>query len=124
MDDDLKKLKILFEALYISDNEENITKILFIIVKSFSPFLYKEKILNNPYFKSIFIDIVDIVLDNMSKIRIEINKEIYKINDQIVEASGETFNQLEKLKLECLYLLHELDKRKKEIEIIKKEIRC
>ncbi len=111
----------LFLILKKSQNEEEVSSNLTLILKHCSVNEYRDDILSNPYFKSILPDIRDIVCDDIDLIRTALDKEIKEIDIELnkiityLEFSEEV-NKLKDLKRECISLIYEIDERKKDLK--------
>ena len=110
----------LFEELENSNNEEEVFKNLKRILKESSSVFYKNKILNNPYFKSLLIDVREDVLIEISEIRKSLKDEIKSIDVEIMsllskDKDNSNINKFKSLKRDCVSLVYEIDDRKKDI---------
>jgi hypothetical protein len=110
----------LLEELENSKNEEEVYKSLKRILKESSSKFYKNKILNNPYFKSLLVDVREDVLIEISEIRKSLNDEIKSIDVEIVnllsiDKDNPNINKFKSLKRDCISLVYEIDDRKKDI---------
>lgn len=104
-------------SLHKSINEEEVIKILKIIIKSFNISLYKDIILSNPYFNSLIIDIKYEIIDEIKIVKEDIKNQICGINDQLSKSSitQNDFLRLKDLKRQCIRLLFEIDNRIKDV---------
>jgi hypothetical protein len=112
-----KEIDEAFDILSKSESESEVISHLREIVKKFSLSLYKDRVLNNPYFKSLLVDIGAEALEDIENIRIEINNEISNI-EKILSSNNnddEDLEQLFKLKSECLIMIDKVDQRVKDL---------
>jgi hypothetical protein len=110
----------LFEELENSKSEEEVYQSLKRILKESSSVFYKSKILNNPYFKSLVVDVREDVLSEIRLIRKSLKEEIQSIDDEIVillskDKNNPSINKFKSLKRDCISLVYEIDDRKKDI---------
>lgn len=114
MNDNLKDFLL---KLSKSESESEVISHLREIVKKFSLSLYRDRVLSNPYFKSLLVDIGAEALEDIENIRIEINNEISNI-EKILSSNNnddEDLEQLSKLKSECLIMIDKVDQRVKDL---------
>jgi hypothetical protein len=102
----------LFDKLHSSGSEEEVIKNLKSIIKSFNVSTYKEKIMSNPYFSLLIVDIKGDILFEIGLIRDNIELEIRGIDDTLSKPINvNDFNRLKDLKRECMGLLYEINDR-------------
>ncbi len=111
-----KELEKVIEKLETSNTEEEIVRNLTKIVKGFSVPLYKNRILSNPYYKSLICDVKEEVRKEIDIIRESIVDEISAIDIELKRTDNKYFDKLKELKRECISLLYEIDERKKDID--------
>lgn len=112
-----KEYTDLVEDLKSSYTEEDIIEKITKIVKRFHSDLWKEMIYKNPYYKSLFVDIKEDILEDLQKIKKNIIKEIDSIDKEI--RSGEVdVHKFIQLKVECQLLLMEVDLKLEELDSI------
>lgn len=110
-----------YKKLMSAQNEEEVTEILLRIIKVYSPFRYKEKILPNPLFRVIVSELRQQVIDELITLRESISIEISVIESDLSEI-GDTpdavneITKLKKLKSDCLLLIKEVNEKKSELE--------
>lgn len=107
----------LLGKLKSSYTEEDIIKNLTLIVKGFSIFLYKEDLTQNPFYKSLLVDIKEEVLSDLYEIKKSILNEMESIGIRIDEDKND-IDSLIQLKVECQLLLLELNLKIEEVESI------
>ena len=112
------ELNVLVERLSKANTEEEIIEHLRTMVKGFSPSMYIEFVRSNPYFKSLFEDVRQIVFDDIEKMKAAIKDEIFAI-DKEKSHDNEAMQKLSNLKIECKMLLVDLIEKEKEIMAIK-----
>ena len=109
----------LFESLSNSKNEEEVYQTLKRILKESSSLLYKDKILENPYFRSLIPEVREDVLFDINLIKETINEEIQAIDEELIKSLKDDRisdqRKLKELKRECIALLYEVDERRKDI---------
>ena len=110
----------LFEELENSKNEEEVYKSLKRILKESNSEFYKNKLLNNPYFKSLVVDVREDVLSEISEIRKSLKDEIKSIDEEIInllskDKDNPHINKFKSLKRDCISLVYEIDDRKRDI---------
>lgn len=110
-----KELEKVIERLETSTTEDEIVKNLTKIVKGFNVSLYKNRILANPYYKSLILEVTDEVKKEISIIRESIVEEIDEIDKEISKTDNKYTDKLKELKRECVSLLYEIDEREKDI---------
>lgn len=115
-----EEFSFLLEQLESSKNEEEVYQNLKRILKESNSKFYKNKILENPYFKSLVVDVRKDVLDEISIIRDSLTKEIKSIDDEIIKLLSEDKNspnidKFKSLKRDCISLIYEIDDRKNDI---------
>ena len=115
-----EEFNFLIEKLESSKNEEEVYQNLKRLLKESNSKYYKSEILENPYFKSLVVDVRKDVLDEISIIRDSLTKEIKSIDDEIIKLLAEDKNspnidKFKSLKRDCISLIYEIDDRKKDI---------
>lgn len=115
-----EEFNFLFEELENSKNEEEVYKNLKRLLKESNSKFYKNKILDNPYFKSLVVDVREDVLDDISVIRKSLTEEIKSIDAEIVillskDKNNPNIDKFKSLKRDCISLVYEIDDRKKDI---------
>jgi len=115
-----EEFNFLFEELENSKNEEEVYKNLKRLLKESNSKFYKNKILDNPYFKSLVVDVREDVLDDISVIRKSLTEEIKLIDAEIVillskDKNNPNIDKFKSLKRDCISLVYEIDDRKKDI---------
>lgn len=115
-----EEFNFLIEKLESSKNEEEVYQNLKRLLKESNSKYYKNKILENPYFKSLVVDVREDVLNEISTIRKSLEKEIKSIDDEIIRLLSEDKNnpnidKFKSLKRDCISLIYEIDDRKKDI---------
>lgn len=119
MDDRLRKLELVISKLEKSTTEEEVFKRLTDLVKGFNVSLYKDRILSNPYYKSLIPDVKREVKRDISNIKETILEEIREIDKEISKSNSLYIDKLKDLKGECISLLYEIEDREKEINYLK-----
>jgi hypothetical protein len=118
-----KEIDEVFDILSKSESESEVIDHLREIVKKFSLSFYKDKLLNNPYFKSLLIDIGAEELEYIENIRSEINSEISNIEKILSNNNdNEDLDQLNNLKTECLIMIDKVDNRIKDLIELTKDL--
>lgn len=115
-----EEFNYLFEKLENSQSEDEVYSNLKQILKESSSQLYKNKILENPYFKSLIKEVREEVLEDISVIRSTIKSEIEAIDEEIVnlikkDKNNRHIEKFKELKRECISLIYEIDERKKDL---------
>ena len=115
-----EEFNFLFEELENSKNEEEVYKNLKRLLKESNSKFYKNKILDNPYFKSLVVDVREDVLDDISVIRKSLTEEIKSIDAEILillskDKNNPNIDKFKSLKRDCISLVYEIDDRKKDI---------
>jgi hypothetical protein len=115
-----EEFNFLIEKLESSKNEEEVYQNLKRLLKESNSKYYKDKILENPYFKSLVVDVREDVLNEISTIRKSLEKEIQSIDNEIIRLLSEDKNnsnidKFKSLKRDCISLIYEIDDRKKDI---------
>ena len=105
----------VIESLELSRTEDEIVKILTKIVKDFNINLYRNIILTNPYYKSLFVDVKENITREISIIRNSIVDEISEISKEIKNCNTNNVDKLKELKRDCVSLLYEINEREKDI---------
>lgn len=119
MDVSEKKLKLMIENLESSKTEEDILEHLTKIVKNFNVNQYSNKVLNNPYFKSLIPDVKKVIFKEMEFFKESIKEEIVEIDNELKNPNNsESFDKLKSLKRDCISLLYEIEQREKEIKLL------
>ena len=106
----------LLDQLKSSYTEEDIIENLTLIVKGFSVHFYKVDLTQNPFYKSLLVDIKSDILGDLLDIKKSILNEMDLIDKGIKE--GSEIDKLIQLKVECQLLLTEVISKIKEIESI------
>lgn len=112
------ELNLLIDRLSKANTEEEIIEHLRTMIKGFNPLMYIEFIRSNPYFKSLFEDVRQIVFEDIEKMKDAIKDEILAI-DKEKSYDNEAMQKLSNLKIECKMLLVDLIEKEKEIMAIK-----
>ncbi len=110
-----ENLELIIELLEKSTTEEDIMDNLMKIIKGFNIDLYKDRILSNPYFKSLVPDVKDNIYKEIEYYRESIKGEIIEIEKELTKSENENSNKLKSLKRDCISLLYEIDQREKDI---------
>ena len=105
----------IFDKLNNSKTEEDIVSLLIKVLKGFDISIYREYITSNPYYKSLLVDVVEIVLLDIREMKKLISSEISKISEDIKITKSEDIEKLTLLKSECQNLLLEITDRELEI---------
>jgi len=114
-----EKLNLMIENLETSRTEEDIVENLTKIVKNFSINQYSEKVLSNPYFKSLIPDVKKIILEEMNYFKDSIKEEITEIDNELKNPiNSNSFDKLKSLRRDCVSLLYEIEQREKEIKLL------
>lgn len=108
-----EEFDIVLEKLSSSKTEEEILDILVKIVKGFNISMYKDLIENNPYYKSLMIDVKDIIIEDILVLKTTIKGELDIIDSEIEK--GNDIDELKRLRIECESLLSELVSKEKMI---------
>lgn len=115
-----EEFNFLFEKLEKSKNEEEVYQNLKKILKESNSKFYKTKILENPYFRSLIVDVKEDVLNEISLIREALNEEVKSIDSEIFKLLAKdnknpNIDKLKELKRDCISLVYEVDARRKDI---------
>lgn len=108
-----EEFDIVLEKLNSSKTEEEILDTLVKIVKGFNISMYKDLIENNPYYKSLMIDVKEIIIEDILVLKTTIKGEISTIDSEIEK--GNDIDELKRLRIECESLLSELVSKEKMI---------
>lgn len=113
------KIEEHFEKLYLACSEEEVIIHLKNIIKGFNVSVYKDKIMDNPYFNMLVKDIKGDILSEITLVKDNIESEIRGIEDALGKPiSIGDFNKLKELKRECMGLLYEVNDRINEIILL------
>lgn len=110
-----EEFEIAIGNLRSSKSEEEIFGYLTFIVKGFCVSLYKDIILENPYYSDLFLDIRKDVLLDLQNLRETIEEEMKSIEEEMEKTAQP---ELKALKGDCLSLIYEVDRKIIEIESI------
>lgn len=115
-----EEFNYLLEKLENSKTEDEVYSSLKQILKESSSQLYKNKILENPYFRSLIKEVREEVLEDISVIRSTIKSEIEAIDEEIVnllkrDKNDRHIQKFKELKRECISLIYEIDERRKDL---------
>jgi len=115
-----EEFNYLLEKLENSRTEDEVYSSLKQILKESSSQLYKNKILENPYFRSLIKEVREEVLEDISIIRSTIKSEIEAIDEEIVnllkrDKNDRHIQKFKELKRECISLIYEIDERRKDL---------
>ena len=115
-----QEFNYLLEKLENSRTEDEVYSSLKQILKESSSQLYKNKILENPYFRSLIKEVREEVLEDISVIRSTIKSEIEAIDEEIVnllkrDKNDRHIQKFKELKRECISLIYEIDERRKDL---------
>lgn len=111
-----EKLEMFIECLEQSTTEEDILDNLTKIVKGFSVNQYKNRVLSNPYFKSLIPDVKSVVSKEIEFYRDSIREEIEEIDKELDNPENKFSDKLKSLRRDCVSLLYEIDEREKELK--------
>ena len=111
-------LQLALEKLAEARTEDAIVEQLRSIVKAFSPSMYVGVVRQNPFYASLFDDVRDLVLEDVSGMKKAIGEEIVAIDGER-DLDEESMLKLSNLRVECNLLLDELIRKEKEIMAIK-----
>lgn len=115
MDKEGEKLESIIECLEQSTTEKDIMENLTKIVKGFSVSQYKNRILSNPYFKSLISDVKNIVSKDIKFYRESIKEEIEEIDKELSNSENKYIDKLKSLRRDCVSLLYEIDQRERDL---------
>ena len=115
-----EEFNYLFEKLENSKTEDEVYSSLKQILKESSSQLYKNRILENPYFRSLIKEVREEVLNDISVIRSTIQSEVEAIDEEIVnllkrDKNDRHIQKFKELKRECISLIYEIDERRKDL---------
>lgn len=110
-----ENLDLIIECLERSTTEKDIMENLTRIVKGFNVNQYKNRILSNPYFKSLILDVKNIVSKDIEFYRESIQEEIQEIDKELDNSENEYIDKLKSLRRDCVSLLYELDQRERDL---------
>lgn len=115
-----EEFNYLLEKLENSKTEDEVYSSLKQILKESSSQLYKNRILENPYFRSLIKEVREEVLNDISVIRSTIQSEIEAIDEEIVnllkrDKNDRHIQKFKELKRECISLIYEIDERRKDL---------
>ena len=114
-----EKLNLMIENLETSRTEEDIVENLTKIVKNFNVNQYSEKVLSNPYFKSLIPDVKKIIFEEMKYFKDSIKEEISEIDNELKNPNNsKSFDKLKSLRRDCVSLLYEIEQREKDINLL------
>ena len=111
-----EEFEMAISNLKSSKSEEEVFGYLVFIAKGFSVSLYKDIVLENPYYKDIFIDVKKEVLLDLESIKENIKEEISSIEEEMRKQSAPI--ELKALKGDCVSLIYEVERKILEIESI------
>lgn len=114
-----EEYKLDWQELLNAKTEEEVTKKLLKIVKSFGVDYYKSDVFSNPYFKSLIPEIGEEVISELYKIRKSLKEEVKAIEEEIKilkkNKDKDVIKKLKSLRIDCELLISELDSRIEEI---------
>lgn len=110
-------LQIALEKLAEARTEESIIEQLRSIVKAFSPKMYVGVVRANPFYVSVFEEVRNLVMDDVSDMKKAIAEEISAIDNE-KNLDDESLLKLSNLRIECNLLLDELIQKENEIMAI------
>ena len=115
-----EEFNYLLEKLENSKTEDEVYSSLKQILKESSSQLYKNRILENPYFRSLIKEVREEVLNDISVIRSTIQSEVEAIDEEIVnllkrDKNDRHIQKFKELKRECISLIYEIDERRKDL---------
>lgn len=107
------------DKLHLSNNEDEVVDTLKRIMKNFSSVHYKGIIMENPYFKSLVLDLKSDIIKEMNLMLELIKIEINNLNEQLLQVNKtEDFLKLKNLRRECVFLLTELEARQSDLYLL------
>ena len=109
-----EEFDLVLEKLNSHKTEEEILDTLVKIVKGFSVSMYKDLIENNPYYKSLMIDVKEIIIEDILVLKTTIQNEINIIDTELKNGNKEV-NKLKELRIDCELLLSELISKEEKI---------
>ena len=110
-----EEFEMAISNLKSSKSEEEVFGYLVFIAKGFSVSLYKDIVLENPYYKDLFLDIRKDVLLDLQNLRETIEEEMLSIDKEIKKSDQP---KLRELKGDCISLIYEVERKILEIESI------
>jgi hypothetical protein len=99
-----------------SEDEDEVIKHLTYIVKGFSSHMYKETILSNPYYKDLFLDVREDVMDDLDNLEKSLLDEIYSIEKSLSGSGKQISEKLKDLKRDCELLIDEIEAKREELQ--------
>jgi hypothetical protein len=114
--DRTQKLEMIIECLEQSTSEEDILDNLTKIVKGFNIYQYENRVLSNPYFKSLIPDVKNIVAKEIQFYRDSIKEEIEEIDKELNNSQNKFEDKLKSLRRDCVSLLYEIEEREKDLK--------
>ena len=98
---------LVLDKLKSAKTEEEILDHLVKIVKGFSFSMYRDLFDSNPYYKSILIDVKEVIIEDIELIKTTIKGEIDIIDTELKNGNKEV-DKLKELRIDCELLLSEL----------------
>ena len=105
---------LVLDKLKSAKTEEEILDHLVKIVKGFSFSMYKNLFDSNPYYKSILIDVKEVIIEDIEILKTTIKGEISIIDTELKNGNKEV-DKLKELRIDCELLLSELVSKEKMI---------
>ena len=105
---------LVLDKLKSAKTEEEILDHLVKMVKGFNISMYKYLFDSNPYYKSLLIDVKEIILEEIEVLKTTIQDEIDIIDTELKNGNKEV-DKLKELRIYCELLLSELISKEKNI---------
>ena len=111
-----KEFEYLLENLSRAQSEDEVISYLKNMIKGFSSSFYQECILSNPYYKSLFLEIREDVLEDLDSMKKALEEEMDSIDENIkISSDKDVISKLKDIKSDCVLLLREIDIKKEEL---------
>jgi hypothetical protein len=108
---------LAWDEVLSAKTEEEVNDKLLKIIKSFNVDVYKNDIISNPYFKSLSVELKEIVISELKEIKSQLKIELDGVKEELKKIKSselsekDTVKQLKSLKSDCQLLISELDDR-------------
>jgi hypothetical protein len=105
---------LVLDKLKSAKTEEEIIDHLVKMVKGFNISMYKDLFDSNPYYKSLLIDVKEVIIEDIEVLKTTIKDEIGIIDTELKNGNKEV-DKLKELRIDCELLLSQLVSKEENI---------
>jgi len=113
-----KEFEKAAEMLSMARDEDEVVERMTYIVKGFSSAMYREMVWKNPYYRDLFQEIRESVMEDLDNLEKALRDEIYSIEENLKGKGSEISEKLKDLRRDCEMLIEEIGAKREEMKSI------